>query len=345
MGLLLSVLFSYVGAIEIIFIARDIVHQVGLHHEQMKITKSTSNASSRGSPVSSAVTLADLQDNLRKSLKSAEEHLCESEQVHSMADGIQYEEGYRVLSANEEELSKRWLQARANVTDATPPNSEHDAINSFQTTVNVTKINTEFNKSDDAPSEDERGSSISVETVVENESFHKLNDNDRTTTTHFDNKQQNRSNDFPIGNANEHTEYTDNDDDVPDIHFDEYSQAYLHALDGIKSKSVRKGDDVRRRKGFKHQTSNSNELLQRRRSEDIDGETDNPWGELKLESFHDSELWQRERAMSIQENDQTEDDNAVPIKNVDARSKRQIDFGKAINVNVSNYLSFCSYLK
>lgn len=338
MGLLVSVLFSYVGAVEVVFIIRDIVHQVGLHNDQMKVTRSSRSRSSSSEP------LAKLQENLRKSLKSAQEHLCESDTVQSMADGVQYDQGYRILSAAEEDVSRRWLESRACVAEKQTHNA-NEAINSFEKDVNVTKFSAESNRSDDLPSEDDSlrsSSSLSVVTVTENKSF-KSNENDENQTS-FD--ESNRLSDFhsesPVGDV----PAEEQNDVVPDIHFDEYSQAYLHALDGVKSNSPRRADELTRRKRFKHQNSgHSGDFLSRRRSEDIDGETDNPWGELNPDDFHDDELWRRERAMSIQENDDAvEHELSPPYRDENPTAiKENVRDSISMKIHISLTILMCTF--
>lgn len=314
MGLLLSILFSYVGAVEMMFIVRDIVHQVGLHHERMKVNRSSSETTS-SSLSSSPHSLHDLQQNLRKSIKSAQERLYDSDTVQSMEDGVRYEKGYRIPNAIEEDISKRWLEARASVTIEPPAsssnlnhvknnNNNHNNNNNNDRHIVVAS---DLNKSDDISSENDslRSSSLSVETIIENKKF---NDNaDIDGDDDDEGRQDHYSDQYDgIDLSDEPT------DEVPNIHFDEYSKAYLHALDGVKRKTTLKNDELRRRKGFKYNLAGGladgggggGGAFQRRRSEDIDGETDNPWGELKPEQFHDADLWKRERAMSIAEHDE-----------------------------------------
>lgn len=271
MGLLLSILFSYVGAVELMFVVRDIVHQVGLHHEMMKCNRDLSKATS---------SLHGLQADLRKSIKSAQERLCETDSIQSMADGIQYEQGYRILPADEQDIEKRWMEARANLTIEPSHIIEANDVTNNQIV----------------------GSSLSNRTT--NEDQHENDDILSTDRTIVENTKIDEPIDGDI--ADEANYLHGNDNDTPDIHFDEYSQDYLHTLDGVKKKGQRKNDDPRRRKSYKPyantgQTAES--VQQRRRSEDIDGETDNPWGELRPESFHDAKLWSRERAMSIAEHE------------------------------------------
>lgn len=242
MGLLLSILFSYVGAVELMFVVRDIVHQVGLHHEKMKFNRDLSKATA---------SLHGLQADIRKSIKSAREQLYETDSIHSMADGVEYEDGYRILTANEQDLDKRWFEARANV--AIQPSHMIEA------------------------NDVENNSVISSTSIPMNQ---------RSTT----NEDQNDNND----RRTKINEPMDSDIANKDVsHLDS-----------------RKTDEQRRRKNYKASNDamgsggHSTESLQRRRSEDIDGETDNPWGELRPGSFHDASLWSRERAMSIAENEE-----------------------------------------
>lgn len=280
MGLLLSILFSYVGAVELMFVVRDIVHKISLHHDQLKLIRTLSGTTSPSS------SLHDLQENLRKTIKSAQERLCENDSIQLMADGVQYEQGYRIPNADEQDISKRWLEARASLTiePSHDLNTNHLESNCIESTTNDEQSDDTLSKGDSL-----RSSSLSVKTVIENQKI--------------DNQFEN--NDF---NYEENVDDNDEDDEeLPSIYFDEYSDDYPHALDGVTKKIARKNnDEPRRRKSYKMFTGghSGGDILQRRRSEDIDGETDNPWGELKPENFHDHSLWNRERTMSIAENEE-----------------------------------------
>lgn len=94
MGLLLSVLFSYVGAVEFVFIVRDIVHQVDLHQRRLKESNDESDDD-----------LKRIQDSLRKSISVARR--LESDNIQCMQDGVLYENGYRVDSVTED-----WIEVR-----------------------------------------------------------------------------------------------------------------------------------------------------------------------------------------------------------------------------------------
>lgn len=285
MGLLLSILFSYVGAVELMYVVRDIVHQIGSHHELMELNRDSSKSTSSSS------SLLDLQEHLRKSIKSAQIRLCETESIHSMADGVQYEEGYRIFNDDEPDISSRWLEARANTTIEPSHIISANNVENNYVIANSDQIRAIDDDDDDYQSDDtlrndslRSSSSLSAETVVENRKIDELIDNDE---------------------SNDANHLNGNGEDVPNIHFDEYSLDHLHALDGITKKGQRKNDEARRRKSYKvFSSGHPSDAFQRRRSEDVDGETDNPWGLLKPETFHDETLWTRERAMSIAENEE-----------------------------------------
>lgn len=302
MGLLLSILFSYVGAIEMMFLVRDIVHQVSLHHDQMKMNQRSSSKSTSFSD-SSTQALNYLQQDIRKSIKLTHERLCESDSVQSMVDGVQYENGYRIPNADEDDISKRWLQARADsaIEFGNDGHVNHVNKNAHNHIEVVNEMAGTLNKrSEDIHSEGDslRSSSLSIETVI-----------DKNEAAELHNRSNNNSkNNNKLGskNANENNGtifaalLDEPSDKVPqNIHFDE--------LNGVQRKPIHKMDETRRRKGLKFQSSGdggADGAFQRRRSEDVDGETDNPWGELKPEQFHNADLWKRERAMSIAENNE-----------------------------------------
>lgn len=236
------------------FVVRDIVHQVGLHHEKMKFNRDKSKA---------MASLHGLQADIRKSIKSAQEQLYETDSIHSMADGVQYEDGYRILAANEQDTDKRWFEARAN--QAIQP--------SHMIGANDVENNSVI-------------SSTSIPTQRSTTNEDQNDNNDRRTKINEP---------MDINNANNDATHLPGHSDI---------------LDGVTDKDSRKTDEQRRRKNYKPSNDamasvgQSTESMQRRRSEDIDGETDNPWGELRPGSFHDASLWSRERAMSIAENEE-----------------------------------------
>lgn len=324
---------------ELIFIVRDIVHQVGLHHEQMKLNQSPSKTTSASS---SSFSLHDLQQNLRTSIKSAHERLHETESIQLMADGVQYEEGYRVPNDDEQNILNRWMEARASVTIEHSLKSNSLENNCAVETTSAAAIDIQ---NDDMSIEDDcvtlRSSSLSVETVVE----YQKNDDNRV-----DSDENTSKNTTHLTGVDDDDNSNDGDDVHQSIHFDEYSQDYLHALDGIAKKGQKKNEESRRRKSYKMFSAGhtGGDVLLRRRSEDIDGETDNPWGLLKPEKFHDESLWKRERAMSIQENESIQENVEVMAfgddKSCQENLKRELETLNSIptaeNKNVRHFFVF-----
>lgn len=271
MGLLLSILFSYAGAIEFMFIVRDIVHRIGLHHEKMKFNRDQSNVTS---------TLHELQEDLRNRVKEARIQLYETDCIHSMADGVQYEDGYRISQTNGQNTETR---AIASIEPSSHMAAANDVVKSI---VNENQNNI------DVTTDSKRGCSNS-----------KITDSTDNEIA-IDMNHLNGSNGATTG-------------EMPNIHFDEYTHDKSSSYDSVTKTSgwqqqqqqQQKNADSGRRKSFKVYSNAGSHVtadeFQRRRSKDIDGGMDNPWGELRPENFHDANLWSRERAMSIAENEES----------------------------------------
>lgn len=377
MGLLLSIFFSYVGAVEIAFIVRDIVHQVGLHQRHIE-----SNRSCDG--------LQQIQQNIRNSLKLARSRSqsCDDvvdSTVQFMQDGVQYEDGYRVTSAEDVATAERWMEARSakaseKIERGNPSSDEECNVVSDHSTMSL-------------PSSSQDNS---TKTVLENESWNfvemekQQNESPRDEDDLSDDGDRTSQLVSPISSSV---------NEMPDMHFDEYSDAQMRALDGIKQRPLVRNDGTKRRRAFKKSgssTSSSDERQEmrksreeelkmftsleeeefemikksdykplqyssepnlkakrhvrhhnrspmRRRNDSEDDEYDNdddyatrkrmagdavtdPWGDVKPEHFHDTELWKRERAMSIAENDgldSTNEDDFVVAPS--AKSFRRLD--------------------
>lgn len=305
MGLLLSILFTYVGAVEMMFLVRDIVHQVGLHHDQMNVNRRSSSKDTYSSGSSTHV-LNNLQQNIRKSIKLTHEQLCESDTVQSMVDGVRYEKGYRIPYVDEDDISKRWLEARANLVIEFGNDGHVNRVKNADNVVANEMAGDSNRRIEDIYSEGDslRSSSLSVETVIDKNEAAKFHKNGNHNNKN-NNKMGSRN---PIENSGKIDAvllHEPNEEMPQNIHFDEYSKDHLYELDDVKRKTMHKMDETKRRKGLKFQSSGdggADGAIQRRQSEDIDGETENPWGELKPEQFHDAGLWKLERVMPIAEN-------------------------------------------
>lgn len=137
------------------------------------------------------------------------------------------------------------------------------------------------------------------------------------------------SNDNEIAIDMNHPNGNDNRE-LPNIHFDEYKRENSYNYDdnvAQMSESQQQIAEPGRRKSFKVNSNTgshmTNDEFQRRHSKDIDGKTDNPWGELRPENFHDGNLWSRERAMSIAENE--ESIGCVNEKSNNTNSKQDVN--------------------
>lgn len=351
MGLLLSIFFSYVGAVEVAFIVRDIVHQVGLHQRHIEANRSRDG-------------LQQIQQNIRDSLNLARRRSesCNGDvntPMQLMQDGVQYENGYRVASVEDLAAGERWMEARnakvaADLECANPSSDDEHVVSDHSSQDNSSK------------------------TVLENESWTFIEREKQSADTGY---PKSPNNEEESSDGGDHTSrlvspVSSSVNEIPDIHFDEYSDAQMRALDGIKQRPLVRDDGTRRRRAFKKSDSSTSssddkhemrksreeelkmftsleeeefEMIKNsdykplqyssepnlktkrhvkrhnrspmRRSHDSeddeydkndnysirarDGkdEINDPWGDVKPDHFHDSELWKRERAVSIAEND------------------------------------------
>lgn len=375
MGLLLSVLFSYVGAMELAFVVRDIYHQVDLHQQRLQNgedeqpsntddeeLKRIQNAlrsslaaltvadeqtadeqpATEDEPVTDDDELKRIQSSLRSSLveaSSAEDH----NDAEQMQDGVQYENGYRVVtddSGYDEAAVERWNQRRKELIDADAEISPSEALIKSERTINETATRA---KSSNA--------------------------------NHLDAKQSVDSSSYEPNSPQSSVSI-----DMPDIRFDEYERSdvndpndeQLRALDGIKFRPIVRDDGSGRHRAFKkrQQSSSSTESgeantrssreeelkmftsleeeelekmknseyapityssdpnlkvkKQHRRhkrspakheitgSDDDDAENGDPWGDVPPKHCHDTDVWKRERATSIVE--ENEDDHKEDVR-------------------------------
>lgn len=99
MGLMLSVLCSYMGAIELVFIVRDVTHQLALHQMRLR------NGERKQSDISV------LQDNIKASINALE--TVELESVERMQDGVLYKNGYRIDNEQSvKDVAQQWDDRR-----------------------------------------------------------------------------------------------------------------------------------------------------------------------------------------------------------------------------------------
>lgn len=97
MGVMLSVLCSYMGAVELVFIVRDLTHQLALHQKRL------GNVERKQSDISV------LQDKIKASIDALEPVHIES--VEQMQDGVLYKNGYRI-EKTAEVVAQQWDERR-----------------------------------------------------------------------------------------------------------------------------------------------------------------------------------------------------------------------------------------
>lgn len=340
MGLLLSIMFSYVGAVELAFIVRDIVHQVCLHHQRIEANRSSPDG------------LEQLQQHIQASLELARERSPdESDASLYMQDGVRYEDGYRVDGGDQTDGESQWMKARAEFVQ-----HEADAREAVQSSPGS-------GSDDDGLAISTQNSSSSVVTVLENERWNMV-DVDKETNEIQSTPLADSSN----SSDDRSTHSSPTHDEVSELSFAEYTDDTKRTLDGVSQRPISRNDSFRRRRALKKSNSSSSDSQRQSREEELNSftsleeeefemirnsdyepikyssepnlkpkrnsrrskrsptlgrrgmssgdeedsarqewtdpeEVNDPWGDVRPEHFHDTELWRRERAMSIPEID------------------------------------------
>lgn len=252
MGLLLSILLSYVGAIELVFVIRDVTHQICLHQQRLK---------NGDSGESSSNDLKRLQDGLRKSI--AEVLKTENENAQRMQDGVEYENGYRVVDNKADDVADRW-------------NEQRKKLSTIENDENAPESST----SPESPEINHQSSNGTVsENFIQNERT--SNEKNSTIKTQLSQANSNYQLSAPNGGlqpklSEESSSYEPISQqssisvDMPEIHFDEYekrdgrsddqqnySEEQLRSLDGIKFRPIVRDDGTGRRRAFKKRQQSS----------------------------------------------------------------------------------------
>lgn len=272
MGLMLSLLFSYVGAVELAFVVRDITHQVLLHNDQDPDADNT-------------VELKRIQINLRRSIREARQaEISPDERV--MQDGVVYENGYRVQEPSGRELlaTDRWSQRRKELSDEDSQNETKNERNTAQTQLDdVNRINY---------TEEQLA-------VMDGVKFRPIVRDDGSGRRKAFKKRQQSSSSTSSGEPSLRASREDELKMFTSLEEEELrSQDYSPIQYSSDSKLIKKSHR-------RHKRSPGRDGV----TEGSDEETD-PWGNLQPKHFHDRDLWKRERASSIVE--EIEDDGQHP---------------------------------
>lgn len=257
MGLILSVLLSYVGAVELAFILRDIVHQVSLHQQKLsQLSPEDENE------------LCKIQKNLRESIAEAHAQNSDNESgVQCMQDGIQYQDGYRVEDSSND-IRDSWMHMRSSLTEQSNSRSPLPAYPSNQTiNANVTKISEEtvnkiITKSPSPPAIAVDGKRPPI-TIKSPKLDERTNDSDTDCPGLYPQMSEESSSNEPLSDHRSSVST-----DMPDMHFNDYSEEYLRSLDGIKFRPLARDDGTRRRKAFKKFNSSPSSTERRQSREE-----------------------------------------------------------------------------
>lgn len=116
MGVLLSVLCSYMGAVELLFIVRDLTHQLALHQSRL------------GNDERKQSDLSVLQDKIKASIDALE--TIDIESVEQMQDGVLYQNGYRIENEQTVKVVAQQWDERRKVMSVAEMNTVESQTNS-----------------------------------------------------------------------------------------------------------------------------------------------------------------------------------------------------------------------
>lgn len=262
MGVMLSVLCSYMGAIELVFIVRDLTHQLAMH--QMRLGNVGRNQSD----------ISILQDKIKASIEALE--TIDIESVEQMQDGVLYKDGYRIENEQaNKKVAQQWDERRkvmcvSEATTLESPSSNGNGIHTERTkNLNVNECtagNGDSSINDDEPDEQNNYRPIvRDDRTGRRKAFKKRNSSSSQSS---DSIRLSREEELKMFTSLEEEEYK-NSSFTPIS----YSNESL-----VNSK--------------KHIDPSFHE------KQKYDAEA---WGNKRPSNYHDSELWKRERATSIVE--------------------------------------------
>lgn len=317
MGLVLSVLFSYVGAVEFVFIVRDILHQIDLHQRRLEGT--TNEDLDDG--------LQRMQDTLRKSISVARR--CESEQFQCMQDGVLYENGYRVDTITED-----WIEVRRAIERGQAETAVAHAVDEGRRSVesNVSGGSNSGDHSSNSNSNASANTVIENDGVQSNKTANGANESDRSHSSspdapdiHFDAYSENylrsldgiklrplvRDDGSRRRRALKRGQSNSSNSSASAVSLSREEELKMFtSLEEEEFESIRNSDykplqysSEPNLKASQHSRRHKRSPVQdlSRRSSDVIDEVNDPWGEVVPEPYHETELWKKERNMSIAE--------------------------------------------
>lgn len=277
MGVMLSVLCSYMGAIELVFIVRDLTHQLAMHQMRLK------NEGRKQSDISI------LQDKIKASIEALE--TVDIESVEQMQDGVLYKDGYRIDNEQANKIvAKQWDERRKVmcVSEATtlesPPKSIVSNGNGIHTerTKNLNVNESTAGNGDSSMNDDEPDEQNNYRPIVRDDragrrkAFKKRNSSSSQSS---DSIRLSREEELKMFTSLEEEEYK-NSSFTP-ISYSNESLA--------------------------NSKKNVDPSFHERQKYDAEA-----WGNKKPSNYHDSELWKRERATSIVEEKEGSLTNETP---------------------------------
>lgn len=298
MGLLLSVLFSYVGAIELLFVLRDVTHQVALH-QQRRHERSATTTNKDETDLASDLDLMQIQQSLRSSLLDAKIAELQANDTELMQDGVEYENGYRVTSDTKAAgaAAERWNERRKELMSDNETSASEALIRNERNGEEMPTPEIHLDDGDEAaaPSEEYLRSldGIKFRPIVRDDgsgrrrAFKKRQTSNSSTESGGDaSLRSSREEELRMFTSLEEEEFKQRNSDYTPI---QYSS----------DPSLKVKNPNRRHKRSPAKDDRSDD------ADDINMDTD-PWGDVQPKNYHDSELWRKEQASAIVEEAETE---------------------------------------
>lgn len=324
---MVSVLLSYIGAVELAYVIRDIAHQIYLHDKQNDNNNSDDD------------DLKRYQERLRKSIADAMESIDieANENLTQMQDGVVYDNGYRVESvenldsiqqqqienakndnknnsSDTNEFLKNERMANENASSIKPKLSEESSSYeplSPQSSAEMPDIHfDEYNHSDQPISNDQYSEEylrsmdgVKFRPLVRDDgtgrrrAYKKRQQSSSSTSSEQPSRRPSREDELKMFTSLEEEEFEAIKKDG------NYTPIQYSSDPNLK---VHKKHSRRHKRSPAREYAGSSDNMNRRNSSDIDdNERTDPWGDVQPNQFHDTDLWKRERANSIAE--ETED--------------------------------------
>lgn len=308
MGLLLSILISYVGAVELFYIVKNVTHFICAHDRYQQQCCNDPN------------DLSVIQSDVREALAAARA----KESIHWMQDGVQYDNGYRV-GKRDTVNENRWMEMRRRLSDDEnsesarakknsdkPLNLDENYLSENKTNLEQTISSVDIDPPTVSKNEILLTKPDSNESDISDDYLRSLDGIKHRPLVREDGSGRRRA--FKKRRSSENTAI--DPESLKALREDELRLLSTLEQQEQESNSVNDFERIKYttnmsediNKGVTHQKmkASPDRVISNSHRSSIDHESPDQWGDVKPQHFKDSELWRRERTMSIEEENELE---------------------------------------